>query len=273
MKIQEFYDKSTGTFSYLVICDNSNKVAIIDSVADIDVAAAKISYDFADILISYITEHNLELEWILETHIHADHLTAANYIKDKIGGKIAVNENFTKIKEFWSGFFDISVKEDAFDYFLKDGETIHIGKIDIKIILTPGHTPACSSFIIGDNVFVGDVLLDPSIGCARCDFPGGSAEDLYHSVQKIYALGDDINVYVCHDYPEVEGKQRSNAKVRDHKEKNVMIAANISKQDFIEKRQKRDSTMAVPRLLLPSIQVNINAGFVDKFIKLPVNKL
>jgi len=272
MKIQEFHDSDTGTFSYLIICDTTNKVAIIDSVAHFDVAPAKISYDFADELIDYIKQNSLELVWILETHIHADHLTAANYIKGKLGGKIAVNENFKEIKDYWAEFFDISLKEDAFDYFLQGDEIIKTGNIEIKVILTPGHTPACSSFIIGNNVFVGDVLLDPSIGCARCDFPGGNAETLFDSVQKIYALGDNINVYTCHDYPQTLGQQRSNKTVANHKQNNVLINEKISKEEFVKSRKDRDAKMPVPKLLLPSIQANINAGFVDRFIKLPVNK-
>jgi len=273
MKIQEFYDQTTGTFSYLIICDTTNKVAIIDSVADFDIVTAKISYEFVDRLISYIQENNLELEWILETHIHADHLTAANYLKEKLGGKIAVNENFAKVKNYWAEFFDISLKDDAFDHFLKDGEVIKSGKIEMKIMLTPGHTPTCSSFIIKDNIFVGDVLLDPKIGCARCDFPGGSAEALYDSVQKIYAMDDEMNIYIGHDYPDNKGRERSNVKLKEHKENNALIAANVDKEEFIKKRQDRDAKMKSPRLLLPSIQANINAGFVDGFIKLPVNKL
>jgi glyoxylase-like metal-dependent hydrolase (beta-lactamase superfamily II) len=273
MKIQEFYDQVTGTFSYLIICDTTNKVAIIDSVADFDVPTAKISYEFADRLIDYIKGNNLELEWILETHIHADHLSAAKYLQEKLGGRIAVNENFVEIKDYWAEFFDISLKDDAFDHFLKDGEIINAGKIEIKVMLTPGHTPACSSFIIKDNIFVGDVLLDTAIGCARCDFPGGSAEILYDSVQKIYALDEDMNIYIGHDYPGNKGDQRSNVKLKEHKTNNAMIAANVSKEEFIQKRQERDAKMAAPRLLLPSIQANINAGFVDGFIKLPVNKL
>ena len=272
MKIQEFYDQDTGTFSYLIICSETNKVSIIDSVAHFDVPSAKISYDLADKLIDYIKQNNLELTWILETHIHADHLTAAEYIKSKLGGKIAVNENFKEVKNYWSGFFDVSLVESAFDYFLKSDEIIKTGNIEIKIILTPGHTPACSSFVINNNVFVGDVLLDPSIGCARCDFPGGNAETLFDSVQKIYALGDDVNVYVCHDYPKVNGQQRSNTTIANHKKNNVLINEKTSKTEFVKNRQEKDSKMSVPRLLLPSIQANINAGFVDRFIKLPVNK-
>ena len=272
MKIQQFHDKQTGTFSYLIICNHTNKVAIIDSVAHFDVVSATISYDFANSLITFIQDNNLQLEWILETHIHADHLSAAHYLKEKLGGKIAVNENFAKIKDYWAEFFDIALQNDAFDYFLSDGEIINIGEIDIKIMLTPGHTPTCSSFIIENNIFVGDVLLDPKIGCARCDFPGGSAEELYDSVQKIYAFDDHMSIYVGHDYPEDGSRARSHVSVKEHKENNAMIAAHISKEDFITQRQSRDAKMAPPRLLLPSIQANINAGFVDNFIKLPIKK-
>lgn len=273
MKIQEFHDSNTGTFSYLVICSATNKAVIIDSVAQFDVASARISHDLADKLITYIKDNNLELVWILETHIHADHLTAANYIKGKLGGKIAVNEGFKKVKDYWAEFFDISLKEDSFDHFLQDREIIKVGEIDIKVIMTPGHTPTCSSFIIENNIFVGDVLLDPSIGCARCDFPGGNAETLFDSVQTIYELGDDVNIYTCHDYPKIEGQQRSNTTIGDHKKNNVLINAQTTKQEFVKKRNEKDAKMPVPRLLLPSLQANINAGFIDGFIKSPINKL
>jgi len=273
MKIENFYDKQTGTFSYIIICEDTKKVAIIDPIANFNFSSSNISYELADEQIKFIQSNNLQVEWILETHIHADHLTSANYLKERLGGKIAINNNYNKIKDYWADFFQISLEKNAFNHFLKDQEEIQIGNLNAKIIHTPGHTPTCLCFIIENNIFVGDLLLMPEIGCARCDFIDGDAKTLYDSIQKIYSLDENINIFTCHDYPKVAGKQKNQTTIKDHLENNVMLNKNTSKEEFIKRREEKDATMPVPKLILPSIQANINAGKIEDFIKLPINKL
>lgn len=260
MKIEEFYDDVTGTFSYIVICTKSKKCAIIDPVANFDAKNEIISYEFSDKQIEFIKQNQLSLEWVLESHIHADHLSSANYLRTKVGGKIAISKNYHQIKDYWAKYFDIKIADNAFDHFLDDQEIIKIGEIEVKIISSPGHTPTCLCYLIEDNIFVGDLLLPPNIGCARCDFRGGSASQLYDSVMKIYKLDDDINVYICHDYPKIPGQQQSNHKLKQHKANNVMIPQQISREEFVKKRTEKDAKMANPKLLYPSIRANVNGG-------------
>jgi len=282
MKIQHFYDKDTATFTYVVSDEVSKKCAIIDSVISYDIYSGKISYAPANLVIDYIAKENLEVEWILETHAHADHLTASNYIKEMLGGKIAIGENIKEVIKFWAAIFnttkDTPLDGSQFDHLFKDQEKFSIGNLEVKVIHTPGHTPACASYLIGDSVFVGDAILNPRIGTARTDFPGGNAKTLYNSIQKILSLPNQTKIFIGHDYPE-EGKEpQFLCTVFEQKKHNILVNENVSEAKYVEVRNKRDVGKAVPKLLLPSIQVNIRAGKFGlaeengtQYIKVPLN--
>ena len=280
MKIKHFFDFDTATFSYIISDCKTNKCAIIDPVLNYDQFSGATSTKSADEIISYIKEYNLEVEWILETHVHADHLTSSQYLKDNLGGKVAIGENIIEVAKFWSPIFNNEIKIDGsyFDILLQDKQIITIGNMTTKIIYTPGHTPACCCYFVGDAIFVGDTIFQPHVGTARTDFPGGSAQDLYISIQKILSLPDATNIYVGHDYP--EDKATPISTVKEQKEKNIMIAKNVNQDDFIKARNKKDENKSVPKLLLPSIQFNLRAGsFGNKevnginYIKIPINKI
>lgn len=283
MKIESFFDKNTATFSYIVIDESKNECAIIDSVLDFDIVSGKISTNSADNLIKFIQENNLKCTWILETHIHADHLTAADYIKEKIGAKTAISKKIIDVLKYWVPIFDTlndtPLDGSQFDHLFEDKEEFKIGNLIVKVIQTPGHTPSCVSYLIEDAIFVGDALLPPKIGTARVDFPGGSAEILYDSIQKILSLPDNVRIFTCHDYPENNQKESSISTVLEQKETNILINENVNKQDYIKTRNQKDSGKTLPKLLLPSIQVNLRAGNLGKssnngikYIKIPLNQ-
>jgi glyoxylase-like metal-dependent hydrolase (beta-lactamase superfamily II) len=284
MKIQHFYDLDTATFTYVVSDDKTNKCAIIDSVLGYDIFSGQTSNAPADLVIDYVEAQNLSVEWILETHAHADHLTASDYLKEKLGGKIAIGENIKEVIEFWTSVFntkkDTALDGSQFDYLFKDEEKFLIGDLEVKVIFTPGHTPACASYLIEDCAFVGDTIFSPKLGTARTDFPGGSARTLYHSIQKLLALPDETKIFIGHDYPE-EGKEpQFLCTVFEQKKHNILVNENISEEEYVAVRNKRDIGKNVPKLLLPSIQVNIRAGKFGaaeenevQYIKIPVNKI
>jgi glyoxylase-like metal-dependent hydrolase (beta-lactamase superfamily II) len=280
VNIQHFYDKVTGTLSYIIIDPKTKLCAIIDSVMDYDPASGKLSTESADRLIHYVLENKLTVEWILETHIHADHLTAARYIKNKLGGITAIGAKISLILDYWGKLFDITNDSsmDNFDHVFQEGEAFTIGELKGKVIYTPGHTPICASYVIGDAVFVGDTLFAPTRGTARADFPGGEAKTLYQSIHKLYQLSDDTKVYICHDYPEENQEPYFMATILEHKKNNIMVAEGISEEAYIEKRTTRDKTLSVPRLIFPSIQYNMRAGDFGKqhqngfqFLHMPIN--
>jgi glyoxylase-like metal-dependent hydrolase (beta-lactamase superfamily II) len=284
MKVIPFFDKPTFTFTYVVIDPNTNCCAVIDSVRDYDIFSGRTNTDSADQIISYIKDNDLKLEWILETHIHADHLTASSYIKSKIGGKTAIGKNILKVLDYWVPVFnttsDTPLDASQFDKLLQEGDKIKIGSLTVDIIETPGHTPSCISYLIGDSIFVGDSIFMPHLGTARADFPGGNAEILYNSIQKILSLPKATKIYVCHDYPEENQKESCMSTVKEQAENNIMINKNISKIDYIDKRSARDKTLSVPKLILPSIQINLRAGKLTppedngiSYIKIPLNKI
>jgi len=283
MKIQHFYDKDTATFTYVVSDESSKKCAIIDSVMGYDIFSGKTFSAPADLVINYIAEENLKVEWILETHVHADHITASNYIKEKLGGKIAVSENIKEVIKFWAPIFNIKdtpLDGSQFDHLFKDEEKFSIGNLEVKVINTSGHTPACVSYLIEDSVFVGDTIFTPRIGTARTDFPGGSAKTLYNSIQKLLALPNETKLFLGHDYPQ-EGKEpQFLCTVLEQKKHNILINENVSEAQYVEARNKRDVGKAVPKLLLPSIQINIRAGKFGmaeengiQYVKIPLNKI
>ncbi|MDP1723177.1 MAG: MBL fold metallo-hydrolase [Alphaproteobacteria bacterium] len=284
MNIQAFFDKNTSTITYVVSDETTHKCAIIDPVLDYDPLLGKITTNSADILIEYIKSNALYVEWILETHIHADHLTAAHYLKVKLGGKIAIGANITEILKFWIPIFNTSqdtpLDGSQFDYLFKDNEHFSIGSLDVKIMYTPGHTPACISYLINDAIFVGDTIFMPHMGTGRTDFPGGSAEILYDSIQKILQLPPETRIFTCHDCPAEGTSALYESTVKEEKKSNILINDAITKEEYIEKRRKRDQSITVPRLLLPAIQVNMRAGYLGKaesnemqYIKIPINKI
>ena len=284
MKIEHFFDIDTATFSYVVSDENALKCAIIDPVLNYNLSAGNISSHSADEVITYINDNNLTVDWILETHAHADHLTASHYLKEKLGGQIAMGERIDEVIKFWRPVFNADnypeLDSFKFDKLLKNNEVINIGSLEVKVMNTPGHTPACVSYLIEDNVFVGDTIFMPDVGTARTDFPGGSAEDLYDSIQKIFALPLETNLYTAHDYPPVDRVACGKSTVGQQCTNNMMIGGGTSKEQFVDARKAKDKLSDTPKLLLPSIQVNIQAGNLPvaeenniRYIKIPVNQL
>ena len=281
--IQHFFDENTNTFSYVVSDPATRQCAIIDSVLDYDPASATTSTIHADEIIAYIQKNELTVEWILETHVHADHLTASQYLKEQLGGKIAMSHKISIVQETFSAIYNLDIKyfnsHQSFDYLFDDHETFTIGELQAYNIPTPGHTPACLSYVIGDAVFVGDTLFMPDYGTARCDFPKGSAGQLYDSVQTLYALPEETRVFLCHDYlPESREKYEHETLLKTQKEQNIHIHTGVSKAEFIEMRTQRDATLTMPKLILPSIQINMDAGKFPqpeangiRYLKLPLN--
>ena len=281
--IQHFFDENTNTFSYVVSDPATRQCAIIDSVLDYDPASATTSTIHADEIIAYIQKNELTVEWILETHVHADHLTASQYLKSQLGGKIAMSHKISIVQETFSAIYNLDIKyfnsHQSFDYLFADHETFTIGELQAYNIPTPGHTPACLSYVIGDAVFVGDTLFMPDYGTARCDFPKGSAGQLYDSVQSLYELPEETRVFLCHDYlPESRERYEHETLLKTQKEQNIHIHTGVSKAEFIEMRTQRDATLTMPKLILPSIQINMDAGKFPqpeangiRYLKLPLN--
>ena len=282
-QVQEFFDENTNTFSYVVSDPVTRQCAIIDSVLDYDAASASTSTTHAEQIISYVQAQNLKVEWILETHVHADHLTAAQYLRSVLGGKIAMSHKISLVQETFSSIYNLDIKQfnalQPFDYLFEDSEAFKIGNLDAYNIPTPGHTPACLSYVIGDAVFVGDTLFMPDYGTARCDFPRGSAETLYDSVHKLFKLPDQTRVYLCHDYlPKSRQHFVCQTDIQTQKHQNIHIRQDISKAEFVEMRNKRDAGLSMPKLILPAIQVNMRAGQFPEpeangisYLKLPLN--
>ena len=281
--IQHFFDENTNTFSYVVSDPVTLQCAIIDSVLDYDPASATTTTTHADEIIAYINKNELTVEWILETHVHADHLTASQYLKSQLGGKIAMSHKISIVQETFSAIYNLDIKyfnsHQSFDYLFADHETFTIGELQAYNIPTPGHTPACLSYVIGDAVFVGDTLFMPDYGTARCDFPKGSAGQLYDSVQSLYELPEETRVFLCHDYlPESRERYEHETLLKTQKEQNIHIHTGVSKAEFIEMRTQRAATLTMPKLILPSIQINMDAGKFPqpeangiRYLKLPLN--
>lgn len=282
-EVQAFFDEATNTISYIVKDPGSQSCAIIDSVMDIDYAAGRITYDHADELISQIERQGLKLEWIIETHVHADHLSAAPYIQGKLGGKIGIGSKIMVVQDTFGKVFNEGTEfqrdGSQFDALFEDGDTYMIGTMQAFAMYTPGHTPACMVHVMGNAAFVGDTLFMPDGGSARCDFPGGSAEDLYESIMKVLALPDDMRLFMCHDYGPNGRDIQWETTVADEKEHNIHVGRGKTKEDFIKFRTERDAQLSMPKLIIPSLQVNMRAGEVptDKdgnpMLKVPVNGL
>ena len=280
-----FFDDATNTISYVVQDPAGRACAIVDSVLDFDYSSGRTDTKSADAIIAFVKEHDLDVQWLLETHVHADHLSAAPYLQDALGGKIGIGDRIKIVQDTFGKVFNEGTEfqrdGSQFDALFVEGDSFHIGQMRADVLHTPGHTPACLTYVIGDAAFVGDTLFMPDFGTARCDFPGGSSETLYDSVQKILALPDATRIFVGHDY-KAPGREvfAWETTVGEQKAKNVHVGNNASKETFVEMRDARDATLAMPKLIIPSLQVNMRAGQMppadDKgkvFLKVPVNGL
>ena len=280
--VAAFFDKDSNKFSYVVKDPDSFSCAILDSVLDFDYASGGTSYKGADEIIDYVTTQKLNVEWLIETHVHADHLSAAPYLQAKLGGQIGIGKQITTVQNTFSTVFNenANFKRDGsqFDHLFSDGEQYKVGSMDCLAIHTPGHTPACFTHTLGDAVFVGDTLFMPDAGTARADFPGGDAGILFDSIQKILALPEDNRIFMCHDYCPNGRELEYETTVKAQREQNIHVKSDISKSVFVDLREARDKTLAMPRLILPSLQVNMRAGHMPEpennglsYFKIPLN--
>ena len=283
-EVKAFFDADSNTISYVVKDPTSNSCAVIDSVMDIDYAAGRIAFEHADEIIAYIRENGLKLEWLIETHVHADHLSAAPYIQKELGGKIGIGSQITVVQETFGKVFNEGTEfqrdGSQFDALFEDGDNYMIGNMKATVIHTPGHTPACMTHVVGDAGFVGDTLFMPDGGSARADFPGGDAGVLYDSIQKVLSLPDETRLFMCHDYGPNGRDIQWETTVGEEKEHNIHVGKGASREDFVKFRTERDAQLAMPRLIIPSLQVNMRAGEMPPadedgktFLKVPVNVL
>ena len=283
--ITSFFDEATNTISYIVCDPNGSACAIIDSVLDFDFASGRTDTKSADKLINFVKENKLDVQWLLESHVHADHLSAAPYIQMEVGGKIGIGSHITDVQETFGKIFNEGTEfqrdGSQFDKLFVEGDTFHIGQLRGDVLHTPGHTPACMTYVIGDAAFVGDTLFMPDFGTARCDFPGGSSENLFASIKKILTLPDATRIFVGHDY-KAPGREHYawETTVGEQKKKNIHIKSGKSKEDFVKLRDERDAKLAMPKLIVPSLQINMRAGNMpepdeqgDVFLKVPINKM
>ena len=283
-EVKAFFDNDSNTVSYVVTDPATKKAAIIDSVMDFDYASGTIGYDHADMIIEYVTTQKLDVEWLIETHVHADHLSAAPYIQQKLGGKLGISDRISEVQKVFGKMFNAGTEFERdgsqFDQLFADGDRYKIGELDGVAIATPGHTPACMVHLIGDAVFVGDTLFMPDGGTARADFPGGDARTLFQSIQKILALPDEMRMFVCHDYAPNGREFLWETTVGAQRANNIHVGNNASEDSFVEMREKRDASLAMPRLIIPSIQVNMRAGHMPDaeengatYLKVPIQGL
>ena len=283
--VKGFFDPDTFTVSYVVIDPATRQAAIIDSVLDFDSPSGRTKTTSADQLIAYVKAQGATVQWLLETHVHADHLSAAPYLKEKVGGRLAIGFEIVTVQNVFGKVFNAGTEfaRDGrqFDHLLKDGETFKLGSIEAKAMHTPGHTPACMTYLIGDAGFVGDTLFMPDYGTARCDFPGGDARILYRSIQNIFALPEATRLFMCHDYlPAGRTDYVWETTVGAEKHNNIHVGAGKGEEDFVAMRKARDAKLDMPRLILPSVQVNMRAGHMPpaeangiSYLKLPINAL
>ena len=280
-----FFDENTNSASYIVKDPSSVKCAIIDSVLDFDVTSGTIKTDFADLLAQKVSDLNLDVDWVVETHVHADHLSAAPYLAKKFLAKIAIGSNIDVVQKLFGKIFnagtEFQMDGSQFDVLFKQGDTFEIGNMVAKVLHTPGHTPACVTYVIGNSAFIGDTLFMPDFGTARADFPGGSAIDLYNSIQKILSLPSETRLFLCHDY-KASGREDFcwETTVGEQKIKNVHVGGGKSESEFVKFRTERDKKLGMPKLILPSIQVNMRAGHLppkeddgEHYLKIPINRI
>ncbi len=282
--VSAFHDEATFTITYVVSDPATGRAAIVDPVLDFDQASGRTSTDSADEVIAFIKDNKLGVDWILETHVHADHLSGAPYLKEKLGGKTAIGANVSAVQETFKGVFnlnDLATDGSQFDQLFVDGDKFMVGDIEANVIATPGHTPACITYLIGDACFVGDTLFMPDFGSARTDFPGGDAAQLYNSIQKIFSFPDDTRLFMCHDY-KAPGRDKFawETSVAEQRAANIHINDQVSQEQFVEMREGRDSQLGMPKLILPSLQVNLRAGRLPepegndiRYLKLPIDAI
>ena len=282
--VHAVFDPATNTISYVVKDPGSNACAIVDSVMDIDYAAGRISYEHADELIDYVQSNGLKLEWLIETHVHADHLSAAPYIQSKLGGKLGIGRNITMVQDTFGKVFNEGTEfqrdGSQFDKLFDDGDTYTVGGMECLAIHTPGHTPACMTHVMGDAAFVGDTLFMPDGGSARADFPGGDAGTLYDSIQKVLSLPDETRLFMCHDYGPNGRDIQWETTVAEEKAHNIHVGGGKTREEFVKFRTERDAQLAMPKLIIPSLQVNMRGGDLPpadedgkRFLKVPLNGL
>ena len=282
--VEAFFDEATNTVSYVVWEETSKLCAVIDSVLDIDYASGQISYVHADQIIDFIRSKDLQVQWLIETHVHADHLSAAPYLQEQLGGKLMISKEITQVQTIFGKLFNAGTAFERdgsqFDCLLSDGDSYMLGDIECYAMHTPGHTPACMAHVIGDAVFVGDTLFMPDGGTARADFPGGDARILYQSIQKILALPEQTRMFVCHDYMPGGRQVGWQTSVAEQKAKNIHIGGDASEDGFVAMREARDATLDMPKLIMPSIQVNMRAGHMPPaedngttYLKVPISGL
>ena len=283
-QVKAFFDPATWTVSYVVFDAPGGHCALVDSVLDYDPKSGRTRPDSADQLIAFVREQNLTVDWILETHAHADHLSAAPYLRKHLGGKIAIGGKITQVQNVFKGIFhlepEFATNGSQFDHLFEDGDTFAIGTLQAQALSVPGHTPACMAYQVGDAVFVGDTLFMPDVGTARCDFPGGNAHTLYQSVRKLLSLPPETRLFMCHDYPPEGREAQWECTVADQRARNIHAHDGVSEAEFVAMRTKRDAGLAMPVLILPSVQVNIRAGELPppeangvSYLKIPLNAL
>lgn len=281
---QAFFDRATWTVSYVVFDNATKAAAVIDPVLDYDFKSGHTSTQSADQILAYLKEQGLKVEWILETHAHADHLSGARYLQEQVGGRIAIGENIREVQATFKKLYNLERQflpdGSQFDHLFKDGETFRIGEVQARAMLVLGHTPADMAYLIEDSVFVGDTLFMPDVGTARADFPGGNAVTLYRSIRRLLELPPQTRIYVCHDYPPAGREAQWETTVAEQRAKNIHVRDGISEQEFVAMRKARDATLEVPTLILPSIQVNIRAGQMPPaddngvtYLRIPINAL
>lgn len=288
LQVEGFFDPATCTLSYLVLDAGSNRCALVDSVLDYDPKSGRTGTGSADRLIARVRELGATVDWLLETHVHADHLSAAPYLQEQLGGKLAIGEHITTVQNTFGKLFNAGTRfardGSQFDCLLKDGDKLAIGGLQLTAMHTPGHTPACMTYVVTDGneraAFVGDTLFMPDFGTARCDFPGGDARTLYRSIQKVLRLPEDTVLYMCHDYQPGGRELKYISSVAEQRATNIHIRTGISEDEFVQMRERRDASLEMPVLILPSVQVNMRAGHFPPeedngvaYIKIPLNQL
>ena len=282
--VEAFFDSATATVTYVVSDPASKRCAVIDPVLDFDPKGARTSEGSVEQVIEYVQDRGLEVDWILETHVHADHLSGAQTVKSRVGGTLAIGEHVAAVQSIFGDLFNVEPEftrdGSQFDHLFRDGDVFHIGTLEARVMHTPGHTPACVTYVIDDSAFVGDTLFMPDCGTARADFPGGDAGQLYRSIQSILALPPGTRLFMCHDYPPAERTAAWETTVQAERDENVHVGGDVGEAEFVSVRNARDKTLAVPALLLPSVQVNMRAGCFPppeangvSYLKLPLNRI
>ncbi len=282
-EIQSFFDADTCTVTHVVADPRTRRAAVIDSVLDFDPKAGRTSHAGADRVVEFVLRNDLRVDWLLETHAHADHLSAAPYLQQKVGGKIAIGKHIREVQGVFKKIFnagDMNTDGAEFDHLFDDEERFRIGDLEVRVLHTPGHTPACLSYLVGADAFIGDTLFMPDYGTARCDFPGGDAAALYRSIRKLLSLPPETRLHLCHDYPPDDREPKWVSTVAEQRAHNIHIHDGVTESAFVDMREARDKTLDMPRLIIPSVQVNVRAGHVPppedngvSYLKTPLNLL